>query len=387
MIYLDYNATTPIAHEVVEEMLPYLREHFGNPSSGHPAGKKAKAGVETARGKLADLLSCQPDEVHFTGGGSESNNQVIRGVAESLADRGRHIITSAIEHPAVIQPCRRLQARGYEVSYVGVDEFGRVSANAIGDAIREDTILITVMHANNETGSIQPISEIAELARERDILFHTDAAQSVGKTSTGVDELGVDFLTVAGHKLYAPKGVGALYVKSGVELPSLIHGAGHERGMRAGTENVPHIAGLGKAAEIAQARLSHYTEQVPKLRDRLFDLLAQGYEATYLNGHPEHRISNTLNVSLEGVDSHALLESIPELAASTGSACHSGEHEPSAVLTAMGLSFERAIGAMRLSLGRGTTESEIEDAARLILDAAKDEAQSGVARSVWPQSL
>lgn len=371
MIYLDYNATTPIAPEVLEEMLPYLSEHFGNPSSSHPVGKAAKAGVDAARERMAGLLSCQPDEIYFTGGGSESNNQVIKGVAESLVERGKHIITSAVEHPAVIQPCRWLQSKGFEVSYVGVDEFGRVSVDAIRDAICEETILITIMHANNETGSIQPVSEIAELARERGILFHTDAAQSVGKVSTQVDELGVDFLSIAGHKLYAPKGIGALYVRSGVELPSLIHGASHERGMRAGTENVPHIAGLGKAAEIALEQIPHSSERVQKLRDRLFDLLTQGYTSTFLNGHPEHRLPNTLNVSLEGVDSHALLESIPGLAASTGSACHSGEHEPSAVLTAMGISRERAIGAIRLSLGRGTTESEIEDAARMILDAVR----------------
>lgn len=371
MIYLDYNATTPIAPEVLEEMLPYLKEHFGNPSSSHPLGKVAKAGVEVARGRLAGLLSCQPDEVYFTGGGSESNNQVIKGIAESFAERGKHIITSAVEHPAVIQPCRWLQSKGFDVSYAGVDEFGRVSVDAIRNAIREETILITIMHANNETGSLQPISEIAELAKERGILFHTDAAQSVGKISTRVDELGVDFLSIAGHKLYAPKGIGALYVRSGVHLPSLIHGAGHERGMRAGTENVPHIAGLGKAAEIALGQLTHFSGRVRKLRDKLFDLLAQGFESTFLNGHPEHRLPNTLNVSLEGVDSHALLESIPDLAASTGSACHSGEHEPSAVLTAMGLSRKRAIGAIRLSLGRGTTESEIEDTARMILKATK----------------
>ncbi|MDA0836396.1 MAG: cysteine desulfurase family protein [Planctomycetota bacterium] len=371
MIYLDYNATTPIAPEVLEEMLPYLKEHFGNPSSSHPVGKVAQAGVEVARGRLAGLLSCQPDEVYFTGGGSESNNQVIKGIAESFAERGKHIITSAVEHPAVIQPCRWLQAKGFDVSYAGVDEFGRVSVDAIRNAIREETILITIMHANNETGSLQPISEIAELAKERGILFHTDAAQSVGKISTRVDELGVDFLSIAGHKLYAPKGIGALYVRSGVHLPSLIHGAGHERGMRAGTENVPHIAGLGKAAEIALGQLTHFSGRVRKLRDKLFDLLAQGFESTFLNGHPEHRLPNTLNVSLEGVDSRALLESIPDLAASTGSACHSGEHEPSAVLTAMGLSRKRAIGAIRLSLGRGTTESEIEDTARMILKATK----------------
>lgn len=371
MIYLDYNATTPIAPEVLEEMLPYLKEHFGNPSSSHPLGKVAKAGVEVARGRLAGLLSCQPDEVYFTGGGSESNNQVIKGIAESFAERGKHIITSAVEHPAVIQPCRWLQSKGFDVSYAGVDEFGRVSVDAIRNAIREETILITIMHANNETGSLQPISEIAELAKERGILFHTDAAQSVGKISTRVDELGVDFLSIAGHKLYAPKGIGALYVRSGVHLPSLIHGAGHERGMRAGTENVPHIAGLGKAAEIALGQLTHFSGRVRKLRDKLFDLLAQGFESTFLNGHPEHRLPNTLNVSLEGVDSHALLESIPDLAASTGSACHSGEHEPSAVLTAMGLSRKRAIGAIRLSLGRGTTESEIGDTARMILKATK----------------
>ena len=370
-IYLDYNATTPVALEVLDEMLPYLRDHFGNPSSSHPYGRTSRVGVDTARERLANLLGCTEDEVIFTGGGSESNNQAIKGVTETLRERGHHIITSAVEHPAVIAPCRWLEQQGYEVTYLPVDDTCRVSPDSVLESLRPETVLVTIMHANNEVGTIQPIAEIASIAHERGVPVHTDAAQSVGKISTRVDELGVDFLSVAGHKLYAPKGVGALYIRSGFDLPSFIHGAGHESGHRAGTENVASIAGLGRAAQLWEELISEYTDEIRPLRDEFFSKLLKTVGGIHLNGHPEYRLPNTLNVSFDGVDSHQLLESIPGIAASTGSACHAGTHEPSSVLTAMGISAELAIGALRLSLGIGTTREEIDQAVIWITEAVK----------------
>ncbi len=365
-IYLDYNATTPVDPRVVEAMLPYLREYFGNPSSSHFYGTQARAGVDKAREQVAHLLGCEPDEIVFTGGGSESDNLAIKGVAEACRDRGNHIITSQIEHPAVLNTCRYLERHGFRVTYLPVNHEGLVNPADVAQAITPETILITLMHANNEVGTIQPIAAVSQIARKHGVLFHTDAAQSVGKIPTRIDDLGVDLLAVAGHKLYAPKGVGALYVRRGVSLEPLVHGAGHEHGLRAGTENTASIVGLGAACHIAEEILDETAQQRRVLRDRLFQGLLEQVKTVQLNGHPTDRLPNTLNVSFVGVDSSLLLPAIPEIAVSTGSACHAGETEPSAVLLAMGVPREVALGAVRFSLGRWTTEEEIDRAVAIL---------------------
>jgi cysteine desulfurase len=364
-IYLDHNATTPIAPEVLAAMRPHLEGGFGNPSSGHRLGQHAHAAVERARSEVAALLGCEPDDVVFTASGSEADNLAIKGVALARRGEGDHIITSAVEHPAGIAACRYLERRlGYRVTVVGVDGCGVVDPDDVRRAIEPDTVLISVMHANNEVGTLQPIAEIAQIATERGVPLHTDAAQSVGKVRTNVDVLGVDLLTLTGHKFYAPKGIGALYVRPGTPLDSLIHGAGHERGRRAGTENVPYIAGLGAAARLAARRLDAGADiEVRRLRDRLHAALREAVPGLALNGHPAARLPNTLNVSFPDCDGEALLARAPSVAAATGSACHSGRTEPSSVLTAMGLDAPRALGAVRLTLGYDTTEAEIDGAA------------------------
>ncbi len=369
-IYLDYNATTPLDPAVVEAMRPYQEIHFGNPSSGHVYGRAALAGVTTARAQVAALLGCAPDEVVFTGGGSEADNQALIGVALAHRDRGDHLITTQIEHPAVLETCRYLERRlGFHVTYLPVDQQGQVDPAAVAAAITPRTLLISVMHANNETGVLQPIAAIAEIARRRGVLMHTDAAQSVGKVPVDVAALGVDLLAVAGHKLYAPKGVGVLYVRRGTLLDPLIHGAGHEGGRRAGTENVAGIVGLGAACAVAQERLPTERPRLLALRDRLEQaLVAAGWER---NGHPTERLPNTLNVSLTGAEGEAVLARAPSVAASTGSACHSGHTEPSAVLLAMGLPPARALGAVRLTLGRWTTASDVDRAAVALVAAGR----------------
>ena len=375
-IYLDYNATTPIAPEVVDAMLPYLRAEFGNPSSSHVYGTAAHVGVEQARQQVSDLIGCQPDEIVFTGAGSEANNLAIKGVAfarRDRSDRCDHLITSAVEHPAVLNTCMYLVERfGFQLTVLPVDSMGQVDPDAVRRAIRPSTALVTVMHANNETGTIQPIAEIAALLRERGVPFHTDAAQSVGKIPTRVDDLGVDLLTIVGHKLYAPKGIGALYVRHGTKLDSLVHGAGHEGGRRAGTENVPYMVALGTTCALASERLAAGgAERICALRDRLHARLQDGVPGLTLNGHPERRLPNTLNVSFPGQDGEELLARTPAIAASTGSACHAGRTEPSGVLTAMGIPRGQALGAVRLSLGHPTTADEIDAAASaLILSAS-----------------
>jgi len=365
-IYLDYNATTPLDPSVLEAMLPYLREHFGNPSSGHWFGAQAKAAVEQARGQVAALLGADPSEIVFTSGGSESDNWAIRGIAEANRDRGDHIITSQIEHPAVLNTCRYLEGQGFRVTYLPVDGYGQVDPDDVIQAITPRTILISIMHANNEVGTIQPIAAIGAMARERGIYLHTDAAQSVGKIPTDVEQLRVDLLTVAGHKLYAPKGVGALYVRRGTRIASLIHGAGHESGRRAGTENVAGIVGLGQACAIAAQTMAETGERLRALRDRLHQGLATRVGGLRLNGHPRQRLPNTLNLSFEGLDSNALLAALPEIAASTGSACHAGTMEPSPVLTAMGVPPEIALGAVRFSLGKQNNQQEIDQVVELL---------------------
>jgi cysteine desulfurase len=342
---------------------------FGNPSSAHTYGRAAHEAIEAARARVGRLLGCASAEVVFTGSGSEADNLAIKGVAEAYRERGDHIITSRVEHPAVLNTCRYLERHAYRVMYLPVDEHGRVSPAEVERALDARTILVSIMHANNETGTLQPIAEIAALAHRHGVLVHTDAAQSAGKIPVNVDALGVDLLTVAGHKLYAPKGVGALYVREGVRLEPLIHGAGHEGGRRAGTENVPYIVALGKACEVAAETMAVYGPRLRELRDRLHRLLAEGVPGLALNGHPSERLPNTLNVSFPGVDGERLLAAAPTVAASTGSACHAGRSEPSGVLIAMGLSRERALGALRLSLGRSSTEGEIDEAATALVSA------------------
>jgi len=369
-IYLDYNASTPVDPAVAEAMRPFFDGAFGNPSSGHWASAPAKAALDRARSQVAGLLGAAPDEIVFTSGGSEANNLAIEGTFFALNRRGTHIITSAIEHPAVLATCRFLERFGVSVTYIPVDGTGLVDPEDVRRAITPQTLLISVMHANNEVGTIQPIAEIGAIARLHGIRFHTDAAQSVGKIPTKVDELGVDMLTIAGHKLYAPKGIGALYVRRGLELEPLIHGAGHESGRRAGTESALLAVGLGTACALAAdlATMNH----VQALRDRLWQALQDRFgEGVALNGHPTHRLPNTLNVSFVGRIGADILAELRDVAASTGSACHSGQIELSPVLAAMRVPERTGMGAIRFSLGSRTTVDEIDQVvARLTASAA-----------------
>ena len=366
-IYLDYNATTPVDPAVAEAMQPYILQHYGNPSSTHVYGRTTKEAVECARAQVAALLGCVPSEVVFTSGGSESNNTVLKGVVYTYRHKGQHIITSAIEHPATINPCRFLEQQGLRVTYLPVDRTGMVDPDDVRHAITPQTLLISIMHANNEVGTLQPIAEISRIARTHGVLMHTDAAQSLGKIPTLVDELGVDFLSIAGHKVYAPKGVGVLYMRTGCMLEPLIHGAGHESGRRAGTENVILAVGLGQACEVAQAALPRYQRDVRQLRDLFWQELEKRCgDRVVLNGHPEQRLPNTLHVNFQGVIGAELLEKLPGLAASTGSACHAGEISLSSVLEAMHIPPELGMGAVRFSLGRYTTRPEIEQAVALL---------------------
>ncbi len=358
-VYLDYNASTPIDPAVAAAMKPFLGHHFGNPSSGHWAAMGAMAALEGARGQVAALLGSENDEIVFTSGGSEANNLALKGVAWALKAKGDHIITSAIEHPAIVAPCRFLEKLGFRVSLVPVDRFGRVDPDDVRRAITPRTVLVSVMHANNEVGTIQPVAEVSRIAREHGILLHTDAAQSVGKIATNVNALGVDLLTIAGHKLYAPKGVGALYVRRGTPLEPLIHGAGHEGGRRAGTESALLAVGLGAACELARSLAP--MQRVQALRDRFWQRLQAKFgDRVVLNGHPDHRLPNTLNVSFVGRVGAEILARLDGVAASTGSACHTGHVELSPVLKAMQVAPEVGMGAIRFSLGRGTTQEEID---------------------------
>ncbi len=367
-IYLDFNASTPIAPEAVEAMRPFLTAHYGNPSSHHWAGMPAKEAVERAREQVAGLLDCNPAEVVFTSGGSESNNHAIKGVFFAHRDRGDHIITTGVEHPATLNPCRFLETLGAKVTVLPVDRFGRVDPEEVRRAITRRTILITAMHANNEVGTIQPIAEIGAIARDAGVLFHTDAAQSVGKIPSSVDTLGVDLLSVAGHKLYAPKGVGALYIRKGTRIEPFIHGAGHEGGRRAGTENVLLSVALGAACETAREWID--MPQVRELRDRFWTSLQEAFgNRVTLNGHPAERLPNTLSVNFIGRSGADLLDGLPEVAASTGSACHAGSVTLSPVLAAMGVPLEEGMGAIRFSLGRSTCWEELEKVLDLLRSA------------------
>ncbi len=381
-IYLDYNATTPHHPEVINAMRPFLEEHFGNPSSSHWYGTRTKDAIEEARGRVASLLGARPDEIVFTSGGTESNNFAIKGTALANQGRGNHIITTQIEHPAVTEVCGYLEEHGFEISYIPVDERGMVLVPEIEKAIRPETILITVMHANNEVGTIQPIKQISRLARDHGIIMHTDAAQSVGKIPTDVDDLGVDLLSVAGHKLYAPKGIGALYIRPGIQLNKFMHGADHEQGRRAGTENVLEIAGLGKAGEIAKRDIEKNARHTRAMRERLHDGLKERLRDIRLNGYADDNcLPNTLSLSFRGVDADDLLSRIKDdVAASAGAACHSEGIDVSAVLKAMNLPDEWARGTVRFSTGTMTTQSEIDKA----IDIISNSVEAGRNTSVKP---
>jgi cysteine desulfurase len=366
-IYLDYNATTPVAPEVLDAMLPWLRGEYGNPSSSHPYGRRAAQAVATARSQVAALIGANAQEIVFTGCATEANNLALLGVARALGVEKRHLVVSAVEHPAVMAPALRLRDEGWALTVLPVDAFGRISLDQLAGALRSDTALVSVMHANNEVGTLQPIHEIARITRERGILLHTDAAQSAGKLPLNVDELGVDLLTLAGHKFYAPKGVGALYVREGTPIQQVLHGAEQEHGLRPGTENVASIVALGAAAAMAKRSLPAASDHLRALRDRLHQQLLAAVPDLRLNGHPEERLPNTLHVSFPRVSGRALLGEAGNLvAASVGSACHSEHDAVSGVLAAMGADPTRAAGAVRLSVGRGTTQEEVERAAEAL---------------------
>jgi len=369
-IYLDYNGTTPHDPEVISAMRPYLEEEFGNPSSSHQFGAKPRQAVLMAREQIASLLNCRPQEIIFTSGGTESNNFAIKGIARTCREKGNHIITSQIEHPAVLEVGAYLEKNGFEVTYLPVDKYGLISASEVVSACTPETILISIMHANNEVGTIEPLQEISEFTRKRGIILHTDAAQSIGKIAIDTAKLGVDLLSIAGHKIYAPKGIGALYIRDGVRLETCMHGAGQEAGKRAGTENVLQIVGLGKAFEIAKRDMERNTQQMQMTRDRLYVGIKKGCKQVQLNGHPEKRLPNTLNLSFHGLEANRILEKISvAVAASAGAACHAGTVEVSHVLKAMGIPLDWAKGTVRLTTGRTTTMDDIDTAVKIITHA------------------
>jgi cysteine desulfurase len=361
MVYLDNNATTQVAPEVLEAMLPFYRENYGNPSSIHRFGREVRVAIDEAREQVGALLGAAAEEIIFTSSGTESDNLAIKGTAYTLRAQGDHIITSQIEHPAVLNTCKQLEKEGFKVTYLPVDEYGVVRLEELTNAITDKTILITIMHGNNEIGTIQPIEEIAQIARERGIRFHTDAVQSVGKVPIIVSKIGVDLLSLSAHKLHGPKGVGALYVKKGIKLQPLLHGGHQERGQRSGTENVAGIIALGKACQIVSCNMTEEIKKLTILRDRLFEGLQEKIPKIKLNGHPTQRLPTTLNCSFYGVEGESLLMNLDlaGIAVSTGSACSSGSIEPSHVLLSLGLSPQLYQGSLRFSLSRYNTEDDI----------------------------
>lgn len=372
-VYLDYNATTPIDTEVAKAMLPYIESNYGNPSSSYQKGRTNMEAIENARTQVARLINCEPDEIVFTSGGTESNNHAIRGIASPDNKHGKHIITSSIEHPAVTEVCKYLSKQGFEITYLPVDEYGTVQISDVNNAVQPNTVLITIMHANNEVGTIQPIKEIASVAKANNIPFHTDAAQSAGKIETDVNTLGVDLLTIAGHKLYAPKGVGALFIKQGTEIENLMFGANQEKSLRPGTENVIQIVGLGMACEIAQKNLDENSRNMYETRQMLLEgFFTNLKNRIAINTNLDNSLPNTLSLAFEGIDSNTLTSLIDnELLISKGSACHSGITEISAVLKAMNIPLTRAAGTVRISTGKHTSMEEIDYAVKVLTDAAK----------------
>ena len=370
-IYMDHAATTPLAPEVLETMIPYFSQRYGNPSSLHSFGREARAAVEEARSEVASLLKAEPSEIYFTSGGTESDNLALKGIARKNKKKGRHIITSSIEHPAVLEVCKALTREGFEVTYLPVTREGLVEVGAVEEAVRKDTILISVMHANNEIGTIQPLEEIGRLAGEKEIYFHTDGVQTAGKIPVDVKALGVDAFSLSGHKLYGPKGVGALYVRKGVRVESIQQGGGHERGMRSGTENVPGIVGLGKAARIAKGNMAEESERMRSLRDRMSGWVQKEIEDSWLNGHPVKRLPSNLNFGFRYIEGESLLLYLDAkgVAASTGSACSSKKLAASHVLSAIGLEPVESHGSLRITLGMENTEEDVDCACRAISES------------------
>ena len=361
-IYLDHAATTPTHPEVVKAVVPYFTEAFGNPSSIYSYGQEAKGAVEEARTKVAELIGARSEEIVFTSGGTEADNSALKGVAYASGHKGNHIITTSTEHPAVLEVCKFLEKRGLKITYLPVDKYGLVDPDDVRKAINNKTILISVMHANNEVGTIEPVEEIGEIAKEAGICFHSDAVQTVGHIPVNVDKLKVDLLAISGHKFYGPKGVGALYVRKGAKLISLMHGGEQEKRRRAGTENVPAIVGLGKAVELAGQEMGKEVERLAGLRDKLIRGLGEKIDHIHLNGHPKRRLPNNVNVSVDFVEGESMLLNldVEGICASTGSACSSASLEPSHVLLALGLSPEQAHGSLRFTLGRENSEADVE---------------------------
>ncbi|MGF7117780.1 cysteine desulfurase [Methanobacterium oryzae] len=373
MIYMDHSATSQVDKQVFKAMEPYFVHKFGNASTLYSLGRDARKAMENARAQVASLIGAKTEEIIFTSGGTESDNIAIKGTAYRLKDKGNHIITSAIEHPAVEETCKYLEKKGFEVTYLPVYKEGIVRVSDLEDAITDKTILITIMHANNEIGTIQPISEIGKIARENKIYFHTDAVQTIGKIPLNVEELNVDMLSISAHKVYGPKGIGALYVRKGVRLEPIIHGGGHERGIRPGTENVSGIVGLGKACELAQNNLTENAKYITNLRDKLINGVLDSVEQSYLNGHRTERLPNNVNFRFTGIEGESLVLHLDSkgIAASTGSACSSKKLEPSHVLTALGLEQVDAHGSLRLTLGKGNTEEDIDHAIESIKEVVE----------------
>ena len=370
MIYMDNSATSPVKEEVFNAMIPYLKEEFGNPSTFYKLGRDAKKAVEEARGQVARLINAETREITFTSGGTESDNMAIKGIAYKLEDKGKHIITTEIEHPAVLRTCEYLEEKGFEVTYIPVQENGIIDVNDIKDAIREDTILISVMHANNEIGTIQPIAEVGKIAKENDIVFHVDAVQSVGKIPVDVKEANIDLLSISSHKIYGPKGIGAIFIRKGVRLETLIHGGGQENGLRSGTENVPGIVGFGKAAELAYEHLDENIEKLTEIRDALIEKVLDRIPETYLNGDRENRLPNNANFRFAAIEGEGLILRLDAkgINGATGSACSSKSLKASYVLSALGLEDAEIHGSLRLSLG---TENTIEDV-EVVVDAIEE---------------
>lgn len=361
-IYVDNAATTQVDEEVIEAMLPYMRSKYGNASSLHLFGREAYQGLEKARQQVAELLNASTKEIIFTSGGTESDNLAIKGIAHKLKEKGKHIITSTIEHPAVIEACQALASQGFEITYLPVDPYGIINIDILRKSIKKETILISIMHGNNEIGTIEPIQEISEISHEKEIIFHTDAVQTVGKIPLDMKKMNIDLLSISAHKIYGPKGVGALFKKEGVILEPLIHGGGHEQGFRSGTENVVGIVGLGKAAELSRSRILEDPKKMSIMRDNIIEKVTTEIEESYLNGHPKLRLPNNAHFRFSGIEGESLLLSLDErgIAASTGSACSSKKLLPSHVLMALGLNEVQAHGSLRISLGRNSEEKDIE---------------------------
>ena len=368
-IYLDYNATTPIDPSVVEAMMPFFQTHYGNPSSSHSLGRAAREAIQDARAKVAAMLGCDSGEIVFTGGGTEASNMAIKGIMLPGGEPGGHMITTAIEHPATLEPANFCEKMGCEVTIVGCDEYGVVHPQLIAEAIRPNTRLVSIMHANNEIGTIQPVREIAEICHERSVVVHVDASQSVGKIPAFVDHLDVDLMTIAGHKIYAPKGIGVLFVREGLDIESLLHGAGHESGMRAGTENTPYIVGLGRAAFLSASLLDESAGISASLRDRFSKAIISDIPHAVVHGYGANRLPNTISVAFPGVSGAEMLARVPEVCASLGAACHSSGEHSSGTLNAMGVSQELMRGTIRFSFGRKSTVEDTDRAAMLMVEA------------------